>query len=248
MARVALEPRVVHLGHGVLPLEPPGDRQRVLALADHAELQRLQPAEQQPAIERGGHGADGVLVEAHSLREGVVRGEHRAAEYVAVSPEKFRRAVDDHVGAELERTLQHRARERAVDGNERAGAVHELAQRIDVHDTEEGIGRGLEPDQTRPIGHRRGDGIRIGRIDRRECQPVAPEDLVEQPEGAAVHVLGEDDVVSRIEKEHHGRRRREAGREGETVAGPFERREAFLEVGARRIAGARVLESLVPAG
>ena len=48
-------------------------------------------------------------------------------------------------------------------------------------------------------------------------EPVAPEDLVEQPEGAAVDVLGEDDVVAGIEEQHHGGRRGQAGREREAV-------------------------------
>ena len=187
-------------------------------------------------------------MEAQPLRERVVRGEHSSAEHVAVAAEELGRAVDDEVGTELERTLQHRARERAVDGDQRARTVHELADRVEVDDAEQRIGRELEPDQAGAIGHRRGDRVGIGRIDRGEGQPVAPEDLVEEPEGAAVHVLGEDDVIPGIEEQHHRRRCRQSRREREAVVGALERREALLEVAARRIAGARVLESLVPSG
>ena len=61
----------------------------------------------------------------------------------------------------------------------------------------------LEPDHSRVISDRRRDGVEVGWVDRGECEPVAPEDLVKQAEGAAVHVLGEDDVVAGIEQERH---------------------------------------------
>ena len=108
----------------------------------------------------------------------------------------------DQVRAQLERTLQHRARKGAVDRDQRARTVHELAHRVEVDDAEERIGRGLEPDQACSIVHRGRHRVGIGRIHRGEAQPVAPEDLVEQPEGPPVDVLGEDDVVPRVEEQH----------------------------------------------
>ncbi len=63
-----------------------------------------------------------------------------------------------------------------------------------------------------------------------EGDAVAAEDLVEEPEGAAVHILGEDHVVPGVEQQHHRRGRGQAGREGETVLRVLERREALLEV------------------
>ena len=52
VSRVAVQPRVVHADHSVLTLEPARDRQRVVALTDHTQLQRLEPAQEQPAVER----------------------------------------------------------------------------------------------------------------------------------------------------------------------------------------------------
>ena len=48
---MSLEPGIVHADHTVLTLEPAGDRERVVALAEHAQLQGLEAAEQEPAVE-----------------------------------------------------------------------------------------------------------------------------------------------------------------------------------------------------
>ena len=53
-------------------------------------------------------------MEAQPFLERGIRREHRAAEHIAVPAKEFRRAVDDEVGPEVERALQHWAREGAV--------------------------------------------------------------------------------------------------------------------------------------
>ena len=71
--------------------------------------------------------------------------------------------------------------------------------------------------------------------------------LVEQPEGAAVDVLRDDDVVAGLE--HRGDRadRRHARGKREPRLAALDRRDVALEREARRILRARVLVALVHA-
>ena len=65
---------------------------------------------------------------SHSISSSL-HGDDDAADAVAVAVEVLGRAVDDEVGAELDRTLEARARERVVDDELDAMAARELAAR-----------------------------------------------------------------------------------------------------------------------
>lgn len=101
----------------------------------------MSSAHEQPAVERRRHGTHRVLVEPHALGDVGVIGEHCAAKHVTVAAEELGRAVNHEVGAAFERTLQHRAREGAVDRDQCSRGVCELADRIEIHDAQQGIGR-----------------------------------------------------------------------------------------------------------
>jgi len=60
---------MVDRAHRAVCFEVASHRQRVVAVPLHPQGQRLQAAEQQPAVEGGGHPAGGVLVEPQPLRE-----------------------------------------------------------------------------------------------------------------------------------------------------------------------------------
>ena len=70
---------------------------------------------------------------------------------VRVAAEVLRRRVDDDVGAELERPLQIRRRERVVDDEDRAGRVRRVGGRADVDDVEQRVRRRLDPDHARAL-------------------------------------------------------------------------------------------------
>src|SRR5207248_6874214 len=69
--------------------------------------------------------------------------------------------------------------------------------------------------------------------------------LVEQAERAAVNVLHVDDVVARVEEQHERRLGAQPRRKREAMFGVLQRGQALLERVAGRVAGARVLETLV---
>ena len=77
--------------------------------------------------------------------------------------------------------------------------VRDAGERGDVGDAEQRVGRRLDPDELGAAGPDRGPhGVDVG--DRRRGRSPAPQrssDLGEQPERAAVGVVGDDDVVAR---------------------------------------------------
>ena len=75
----------------------------------------------------------------------------KPADHVGVAAEVLRRGVDDDVGAELERPLQVRRRERVVDDDDRAGFVRRVGGGVDVDDVQQRVGRRLDPDQARAL-------------------------------------------------------------------------------------------------
>ena len=86
----------------------------------HAHGERLRAAQHEPRIERAEDRAGGVLDELQPLDVVVAHRDDDAADAVAVAVQVLRRAVDDQVGAERDRPLHARARERVVDDEPRA--------------------------------------------------------------------------------------------------------------------------------
>src|SRR5437879_4201111 len=56
--------RIMHVAHTLVLSEPAGHGERRVRLAGHPQLERLDAAQQQPAVERRWYGADRVLMKA----------------------------------------------------------------------------------------------------------------------------------------------------------------------------------------
>ena len=167
------------------------------------------------------------------------------ADHVAVAVEVFRGRVIDDVRAQLERPLEIGRRERVVDDEQRAAVMRDLRHRRDVGETHQRIGRRLDEHESRFGSHRVGDALRIARVDVCKRQREVLEDLVEQPEGAAVHVLGADDVIACLEQLHDRVEAAHAARERESVSAVLQRGDVPLERLARGVLSAGVLVALV---
>ena len=128
-----------------MALEELRDAPSVLAVRAHAYRKRLHPAQHEPRVERAGHGAERLLQEVEALGERVVVGGDEAADHVAVAAEVLGRRVDDEVGAEVERLLQVRRRERVVDDEQRADGVRRVGGLANVDDVQERVRRRLDP-------------------------------------------------------------------------------------------------------
>ena len=111
--------RVADPGDVVAPGQEAGDDGRVRGVALDPQGERPQPAQDEEAVERPGHGAHRVLQEAQPLGEVVAVGDRDAADRVRVAGEVLRRGVEDDVRAERQRSLDGRRGERVVDDDER---------------------------------------------------------------------------------------------------------------------------------
>ena len=216
-------------------VEPGGDRARVLAVLPHPHRERLQAAQDEPAVERARHGAERLLEEVEALRDRRVVRADEAADDVRVAAEVLRRRVEDDVGAEVERVLEVGRRERVVDDDERARRVRRLRGGADVDDVQHRVRRRLDPDHPRvavevlaEVRELRG---------RQVVEEVALRlvDLRGHPVDAAVDVGDQDDALARVDEVHQRRRRAEPGGERDPVLRVLERGERRLERGARRV-------------
>ena len=156
--------------------------------------------------------------------------------------------MHDEVGAEFDRTLQHRRTEGVVDREDQAMLLREGGDLGEIDQLQQRIGRRFGPDHARV---RTQGGLQcreVVQIDIAEIEPGgAAAHAFEQAISAAVHVVHRDDVTAGIERVEHGRGRGQAGREGVTLAAAFERGDAVLVGETGRVVRARVFEALMVA-
>jgi hypothetical protein len=221
-----------------------GDGGRRLALAAHAQAQRLEAFQQHPGIERRerrpGLAQEGVDVVAD---EGL-GPEDDAPETPALAVDVLRRRVDDAVGAELQGFLPQRRREHVVDDEPGAAAARHRRDSGDVDDVEAGIGRALEEQH---LGARR-DGLfpgpEVASVDEGRGDAEAGKQVLDHVAAGAEQLACGDDVVACPQLAHErGRDRRHPARRCARRLGALERRHAGLEHGDRRVREARVDEA-----
>src|SRR5215469_4780348 len=113
-----------------------------------------------------------------------------------MSADVLRRRVDDSVGSQRQGLLQVRRSEGVVDYEQRPAV---MGERGDVRDSEQGVGRSLNPYQSRPTGGKGSlHGTGIGHVHRLVANVPAGEHLVEKPERAAVGIVGDKYVITRL--------------------------------------------------
>ena len=133
----------------------------VLAVLAHPERERLQPAQDEPAVERARAPRRATSAGSGAARRApasFVRDD--AADHVGVAAEVLRRRVDDEVGAERERLLEVRRGEGVVDDEQRAGGVGGVGGAADVDDVQQRVRRRLDPDEARVVAEVRRRGSR----------------------------------------------------------------------------------------
>ena len=114
------------------------------------QRERAQPAQREPHLERSGDRRRAACGARAAGRAGRRRRPAAAPSTTSRVPgEVLGHGVHDDVGAELERALHQRRRERVVDADERARRVRGLDERGQVGDLEHRVGRRLDPEQRR---------------------------------------------------------------------------------------------------
>ena len=195
-------------------------------------------------VERPGDGAHGVLVEADLLGEVEVAHDDGSADDVAVPTDVLGRRVQHHVGAEGERLLEVGRGEGVVDDEQGAGVVGDAspAPRCRRSSSIGLVGVSTQTSLVRPGLDRGGHRVDVG--DRGRAEVEAPDlgDLVEEPERAAVGVVGDDGVVAGAGQRPDDRvLGGEPGGEGEPLLAVLDGRQRALERRTRRVRGAAVL-------
>ncbi len=164
-------------------------------------MQRLQAAQREKAVERAADAADRVLQEPDLVGQLFGRGDRDAADHVGVAVQILRRRVHDDVGAELERPLHPRARERVVDDREDPALAREFRDVRDVDEPQRRIRRRFDPDQLRLRTHdlRERRGIERSAYVTSKFA-VRLRTRSNRPERAAIEIVHRDDVTTGIEQ------------------------------------------------
>src|SRR5690349_1956442 len=98
----------------------------------HARVQRSQPAEGEKAVEWSARNAETVRPPGKLFTQRRICGHHRSADDIAVSVQVFRSRVNDQVGTELDRSLQHWRQESVVDRYGRTSIMASTDHRFEV--------------------------------------------------------------------------------------------------------------------
>ena len=158
----------------------------------------------------------------------------------------LRHAVDDEVGAELERLLEQRRRERVVDDEQGAGLVRRRPDRGDVVHEQTRVRRRFDPHQLGLARERRLQRGRVADVDLADYAAERLEDAIENAIGATVDIERDHDLVAgaqiRLQDRVLGRQARGKQR---GVLDTLELGEDPLEPRARGIVRSRVVEAVV---
>ena len=113
-------------------------------LARKAHVQRPQTAQEQPRGVGSEHAADRAARQHQSLAQLRIARRDDAGEHVGVAGEVLGRALPREVGAEVERALEQRRRERAVAAQQRTARVRGLRGDLDVGEGQQRVGGRLD--------------------------------------------------------------------------------------------------------
>ncbi|CAM5665895.1 hypothetical protein SSPIM334S_07589 [Streptomyces spiroverticillatus] len=242
MPGVLGQARVEDLGDLGVGGQHVGDARRVLAVPVHAYGEGLDPAQHQPGVEGTGDGTHRVLMEHQLLGDSGVVGDERTPDDVRVPAHVLGGRVHDDVRAQRDRLLEVGAGEGVVDDELRARRVRDLRDGGDVRDPEQRVGGRLDPHDLRTGRERGPDRRRVGGVGDRPLHAPARDDLGEEPEGAAVRVVRDDDVVAgRQERTQQAVLGSQPRSEGEPAPAALQGGEVLLQGGAGRVGAAAVL-------
>ena len=129
--------------------------------------------------------------------ERFVTGQDRAADYVAVPADVFRRAVNDDIHSLSQRPLEVGRRKSVVRDQLCTMFAGNPGHRAHINQLQQGVGGGLDPYQLgiRPQGL--GERFRPGTIHVGEIDAARAVHGFEKPRRAPVNMSGGNDVISR---------------------------------------------------
>ena len=215
------------------------NRMGIFFVAGQAQRQRFDAALEQEAVERIEDAAQGLRVELELFVELVVIEDDEPGEKVGMTAVIFSGRIDDHVGAEVERTLIDAREERIVDGEQPAAGFGSFGHMSNIGDFEERIRGRFDVDEL-DVSGRRFKVVGIEVVDHRELDAALLKELGRIKPGAAVDVVGDQHAVAGIERFKDQRNRGHAGGSGDAVLGALNVGSMLFNVRTRRIGCAAV--------
>ena len=138
------KPRIMDLRYRRMRAKLVDDDGGILLMLAHPHVERSQPAQGQETVERCACDPDRVGPPGKLFMDRGVLRDNRAADHVAVAIDIFGGRMDDDVGAELKRALQHWREEGIVDHDQRADRLRGGGGG-DIGDPHQRVRRGLDP-------------------------------------------------------------------------------------------------------
>ena len=216
-------PGIAHPRHGRVRQQPPGQFARRFLRAGQPDRQGSQPAQRQVRLEGTRDRTRQLLPASHPGQQIGIGGDHQSQQQVRVAADELGRAVHHQVGAELQRPLQQGSGEGVVHDDQRAAFAAEPAQRGQVGDVHQRIGRRLQPQQVRgPRGLLR--RRRVGDVDGRHLPPPDERAVGQQGAHPGVGIGRHDDVRADRDQVENCCGRTHSGTEGHRGAHPPARR------------------------
>ena len=149
--------------------------------------------------------------------------------------------MENEVAAEVERALAAGRRQGVVGDDQRAGRLGLGGAIGDVDDAEQRIARSLDPDQSRLVRDRGGEGALVALIDERGAQLALILEPLDQPIGAAIAIVRRDDARTGRQQQQRKQGRRLARIRHDAARGPFELGKRFGQHVAIGIDRARII-------
>jgi len=212
------------------------------------QRQRFDAARRQPRLVWGLDGAEGLADKSQTVKDALVARGNRAANGGVMALDVLGGGEHRDIRAEIERTQQQRREEGVVHHQSQIGGPGDVGNGRDIGEFECRIRRGLDEDHAGGRLDRSLYGFGIRRIDEARFNTEVTQHLIEEPHGAAVDDIRQDDVIARLEQsEEDGRDCRHAGRETDCRRRVFKGSQCFFERGDSGIRGARIGVPLVNA-
>ncbi len=215
---------VEHIQHLRLCLQKRRNLHRVVLDPVHADSERLDAANEHEGIKRGEITADRLVNQAELFREvlPVRRGADKPGERVIVALQIFCPAVDDEVRTECDRALIIGGEEGIVHDEQQMVLLTEGLHGAQIRHLHGGVARRLDVQRLCLRADERLHLTAIGGVRVGEGQPARALRRVKQPDGAAIQIVGCNDVVSGIKERQDHIDRRHAGGAGKRRARAFE--------------------------
>ena len=151
---------VIHAFDGGMVLQALGEDLRVFHMLLHADDQRFDAAQHEPAVHRAGHCARVHHHVAHFLAQCRIFHGCHAHQHVGMAAQVFGGGMEDDVAAHVQRVLQIGRGEGVVDADPCAVCFGFGGHGGDVHQPEQRIGRGFQPNEFDAVSRQQAvDGV-----------------------------------------------------------------------------------------